>query len=112
MAILVAENEDLKMQIKSLKDKFEILAEEIETARVKNEIRALHAKWTISFFGYFDTGIYIFQKVLTFSDFLDCSEKMATDYMRNMLSELMGSQDTDGGGEPSKCSIWKFEISF
>ena len=27
---------------------------------------------------------------------------MATDYMRNMLSELMGSQDTDGGGEPSK----------
>ena len=50
MAILVAENEDLKMQIKSLKDKFEILAEEIETARVKNEIRALHAKWTISFF--------------------------------------------------------------
>ena len=50
MAILVAENEDLKMQIKSLKDKFEILAEEIETARVKNEIRALHAKWKISFF--------------------------------------------------------------
>merc|ERR1712242_52800 len=30
----------------------------------------------------------------------DCN-KMATDYMRNMLSELMGSQDTDGGGEPN-----------
>ena len=31
---------------------------------------------------------------------------MATDYMRNMLSELMGSQDTEGaGGEPSK-SFW------
>ena len=44
MAIMVAENEDLKTQIKSLRDKFEILAEEIETARVKNEIRALHAK--------------------------------------------------------------------
>ena len=67
MAILVAENEDLKMQIKSLKDKFEILAEEIETARVKNEIRALHAKWI--FFGYFDTGIYIFQKILIFRFF-------------------------------------------
>ena len=44
MTVLVAENEDLKLQIKSLKDKFEILAEEIEAARVKNEIRALHAK--------------------------------------------------------------------
>ena len=105
MAIMVAENEDLKMQVKSLRDKFEILAEEIETARVKNEIRALHAKWSKkSFLLFWYCNLY-FSQILQNSKFflisLDCN-KMATDYMRNMLSELMGSQDTDGGGEPSK----------
>jgi len=30
------------------------------------------------------------------SDFDCLTEKMATDYMRSMLSELMGSQDNDG----------------
>jgi len=42
MTSLSAENEELKIQIKSLKEKFEILAQEIETSRIKSEIRALN----------------------------------------------------------------------
>lgn len=43
-AVLQGENEELRVQLKCMKDKFEILAEEIEAARVKNEIRALAVK--------------------------------------------------------------------
>ena len=44
MAVLGGENEELRVQLKSMKDKFEILAEEIQAARVQNEIRALAVK--------------------------------------------------------------------
>ena len=42
MTSLSAENEELKIQIKGLKEKFEILAQEIEHSRIKSEIRALN----------------------------------------------------------------------